>query len=115
MSVTGLGLSEAEHSELVALLQRLIQFPTEDPPGRELELARFVHDKLVASGITSDLIEFQPDRANVVRVSKDEGSVLAWSFPPISIRYRQARATGGFLPLRVRSAMAESMGVVHLT
>lgn len=110
MSVTGLGLSEAEHSELVALLQRLIQFPTEDPPGRELELARFVHDKLVASGITSDLIEFQPDRANVVARLKGRGErpglVFSahfdtlpagqgdWRFPPFEGQISDGRVYG---------------------
>jgi succinyl-diaminopimelate desuccinylase len=110
MSVAAPGLTEAEHNELVTLLQRLIQFPTEDPPGREIELARFVHDILTASGITSDLIEFQPGRANVVARLKGRGERPglvfsahfdtlpagrgAWQFPPFEGQISEGRVHG---------------------
>lgn len=106
----GRHLSEAEQRELVALLQQLIQFPTEDPPGRELELARFVHDTLTASGLQSDLVEFEPGRANVVArlpgrgnhpglvfsahldtLPAGEGS---WQFPPFEGRVSDGRVYG---------------------
>lgn len=73
MGLTALRLSEAEQSQLITLLQRLIQFPTEDPPGSELQLAYFVHETLMESRITSNLIEFQPGRANVVARLKGQG------------------------------------------
>jgi succinyl-diaminopimelate desuccinylase len=110
LSLSGTRLSEAEQSELIALLQRLIQFPTEDPPGRELELAHFVHDTLTASGLTSNLVEFQPGRANVVARLKGQGERPGlifsahldtlpagegtWRFPPFEGRVSNGRVYG---------------------
>lgn len=59
-------LTEPDQRELLQLLQRLIQFPTEDPPGREIEMARFLQDTLQAWGLDAELDEFQPGRANVL-------------------------------------------------
>ena len=61
-------------SDVIDLLQRLIQFETCDPPGREIEIATFVHERLVAAGLQSDLDEFQPGRANVVARVKGSGN-----------------------------------------
>ncbi|MGD8245298.1 MAG: M20 family metallopeptidase [Anaerolineae bacterium] len=110
MRLSGRHFTEAEQSELVALLQRLIQFPTEDPPGRELELARFVRDTLAASGFTSNLVEFQPGRANVVARLKGQGErpglVFSahldtlpagegtWQFPPFEGHVSDGRVYG---------------------
>ena len=59
-------LTSTEQSELIALLQRLIQFPTEDPPGHEIEMARFLAETLESWGISAELDEFLPNRANVI-------------------------------------------------
>lgn len=67
-------LSPGEQEELIALLQRLIQFPTEDPPGHEIEMAQFVYKTLTAWGITAVLDEFLPGRANVLGRVKGDGS-----------------------------------------
>ncbi len=67
-------LSEEERGELVALLQRLIQFPTEDPPGHELEMARFLYETMQEWGFDSTLDEFEPGRANVLARIKGDGS-----------------------------------------
>jgi succinyl-diaminopimelate desuccinylase len=107
---SGRHLSQAEQGELIALLQRLIQFPTEDPPGRELELARFVHDTLTTSGLTSNLVEFQPGRANVVarlRGQEEHPGLIfsahldtlpagegTWQFPPFEGHVSNGRVYG---------------------
>jgi succinyl-diaminopimelate desuccinylase len=88
----------------------LIQFPTEDPPGRELELARFVHDALTVSGFTSNLVEFQPGRANVVARLRGQGQRSGlifsahldtlpagegtWRFPPFEGHVSDGRVYG---------------------
>ena len=103
-------LSEVEQADLVALLQRLIQFPTEDPPGRELELACFVHDTLKESGLASNLVAFQPGRANVVARLPGQGECPGlifsahldtlpvgegtWHFPPFEGRVSEGRVYG---------------------
>ncbi len=67
-------LNRAEQDELVSLLQRLIQFPTEDPPGREIDMARFLCETLEGWGIPAEIDEFMPGRANVIgRVRGDGG------------------------------------------
>jgi succinyl-diaminopimelate desuccinylase len=75
-TAAGLGfhLTGTEQEELVRLLQRLIQFPTPDPPGREIEMARFLHDTLQAWGLDSQLDEFVPGRANVIARLRGDGS-----------------------------------------
>lgn len=67
-------LTESDQQALVQLLQRLIQFPTEDPPGREIEMARFLQDTLQAWGIDAALDEFEPGRANVQARLRGDGT-----------------------------------------
>ena len=53
-------------SDVIALLRRLVRRETCDPPGREIEVATLVHERLDAAGLESRLDEFEPGRANVV-------------------------------------------------
>ena len=53
-------------ADVVALLQALVRLRSEDPPGRELEVAHHVHAVLEAAGIETLVDEFAPGRANVV-------------------------------------------------
>lgn len=48
------------------LLADLIRHESPDPPGREIEIARFVHGELERYGIEAELDEFAPGRANVL-------------------------------------------------
>ena len=98
LSDSSFHLTGTEQEELVRLLQQLIRFPTPDPPGREIEMARFVHDTLQAWGLDSQLDEFAPGRVNVVARLRGGGSgpgliysahldtmtvgTQAWDFPP---------------------------------
>jgi Acetylornithine deacetylase/Succinyl-diaminopimelate desuccinylase and related deacylases len=52
--------------ETVALLQRLIQFDTRNPPGNELPLARFLVSTFESAGIPVQLFEPTPGRGQVV-------------------------------------------------
>ncbi|MFT5194895.1 MAG: succinyl-diaminopimelate desuccinylase [Cellvibrionaceae bacterium] len=73
-------LAGTEQAELVSLLQRLIQFPTEDPPGREIEMAQFLCAILKDWGIPAEMDEFLPNRANVIGRVKGDGSQPALIF-----------------------------------
>jgi len=91
-------LDPAHRDGLVALLQRLIQFPTEDPPGREIEMARFMYETTQEMGMISQIDEFRPGRANVIARIKGNGTkpglvfsahfdtmptgTKAWTYPP---------------------------------
>ncbi len=73
-------LTESDRQGLVQLLQRLIQFPTEDPPGREIEMARFIRDMLQSWGLDATLDEFEPDRANVTARLRGDGTCPGLAF-----------------------------------
>lgn len=73
-------LDADEQQELLSFLQALIRFPTEDPPGGEIELASFLHDTLRRWGLDAQLDEFAPGRANVIaRVGGGTARGLAFS------------------------------------
>jgi len=56
----------AVKAEAVALLQSLIRFNTTNPPGNELPLARFIHEKFSGEGIESRLLTPAENRGAVV-------------------------------------------------
>lgn len=103
-------LNEQERDELVGLVQRLIQFPTEDPPGHEIEMAHFLHETLQSWGFASTLDEFEPGRANVVARVKGNGSrpglvfsahidtmtigTGAWRYPPFGGEIHEGKLFG---------------------
>ena len=55
---------------LVALTQKLIQINSENPPGNELEIARFLKNYLEDFGLKCKLYEFASCRTNVVGLLK---------------------------------------------
>ena len=67
-------------SAVTELLRTLVRMDTRDPPGREIELARLVHDRLLRAGISSELDEFSPARANVVARLRGRGERPALVF-----------------------------------
>ncbi len=89
-----------EGEEVIKLLGKLVQYDSADPPGRELDIARFVSDYLTQHGVSCVLDEFLPGRANVLaRIpgkQRDGGLVFSshldtvpvgnhpWRFPPFS-------------------------------
>lgn len=64
----------------VELLADLVKLETCDPPGREVEIARFVYERLGASGIDAAIDEFEPGRANVLARLKGRGNRPALVF-----------------------------------
>lgn len=66
---------EAAHEELVAFLRDLIRIPSinpPDPPGPEMDAARFIAGVLRAEGLDPEVIESAPGRGNVtVRLRGD--------------------------------------------
>lgn len=61
-------------AEVVELLQRCIRFDTVNPPGNELELARYVHTVLSEAGVESQLIEPAPQRGTVIAHLRGTGA-----------------------------------------
>lgn len=77
----GLSMTEAfEAGRVGALLERLVAFRTENPPGREFEAARFLGDLLGRRGFSIELQEVDGDgRANVVaRLENGAGPAFAF-------------------------------------
>jgi succinyl-diaminopimelate desuccinylase len=86
-------------------LERLVAINTENPPGRELEAAQFLRDRLNTLGFSTELDEAYPGRANVVAVfDNGDGPVFAfnshidvvpagegWSHPPFQLQERGGR------------------------
>jgi succinyl-diaminopimelate desuccinylase len=50
----------------IRFLQQVVAVDSCDPPGNEIEIARFVHQALLDLGVEVRLDEFQPGRANVL-------------------------------------------------
>ena len=63
----------AVEAETVALLQRLIQFDTTNPPGNELPLARHIEKTLTAEGIETQFLIPAENRAAVVARIRGNG------------------------------------------
>lgn len=108
--MTNSPLPSQARDELVSLTQHLLQFPTEDPPGYEIEMAQFIHATAQMMGMESKIDEFQPDRANVIARVKGNGSqpslvfsahfdtmtigTKAWTHPPFGGEIHEGRIYG---------------------
>ena len=62
-------------AETIAVLQRLIQFDTTNPPGNELPLAQWIHELFAAEGIESQVIVSAPNRGFVIARIRGAGKV----------------------------------------
>ena len=68
---------EAAHEELVAFLRDLIRIPSinpPDPPGPEMDAARFIAGVLRAEGLDPEVIESAPGRGNVTVRLRGDGT-----------------------------------------
>ncbi|MBB5538854.1 M20 family metallopeptidase [Rhizobium giardinii] len=61
----------------IRFLQQIVAIDSCDPPGREIEVARLVHQELLALGVDSELDEFLPGRANVLGRIRGTGEKAA--------------------------------------
>jgi succinyl-diaminopimelate desuccinylase len=66
--------------DAIEFLSRIVQVPSCDPPGGELEVARMVHEAMLSLGIESILDEFQPGRANVLGRVRGSGKRKSFVF-----------------------------------
>jgi len=94
-----------DRSYMFECLERLVAINTENPPGRELEGAAFLRDRLSALGFATELQEPIPGRANVVAtLDNGDGPVFAfnshidvvpagdgWTNPPFKLVERNNR------------------------
>jgi acetylornithine deacetylase/succinyl-diaminopimelate desuccinylase len=89
-------------------LAALVAIDTQNPPGREIEAARFLRDLLAGDGFDVALSEYEPGRANVVaRLENGGGKVFAfnthmdvvpvgdgWASDPMKLREADGRLYG---------------------
>ncbi|WP_144110441.1 M20 family metallopeptidase [Paraburkholderia sp. BCC1886] len=66
--------------DVIELLAKLVGHDTADPPGNEVEIARFIVRFLEENGVESELDEFLPGRANVLATIKGKRSDQALVF-----------------------------------
>jgi acetylornithine deacetylase/succinyl-diaminopimelate desuccinylase family protein len=93
---------------LIATLARLVAANTENPPGREIEAARYLSDRLAGLGLTVDMRDIAEGRPNVVaRLDNGPGPVFAfnshmdvvpagsgWTSDPFTLRSKDGRLIG---------------------
>ena len=91
---------QAATDEAVEYLCALIRFDTTNPPGNELECARYLADLLAKEGMQPEVFEPEKDRGNIIGRLKGDGSkkplllmshldvvpaeVSRWEVPPFS-------------------------------
>ncbi len=87
----------------IELLQELIQIDTSNPPGREIDAAKYIKEVLAREGIESNIIETNPGRGNLaakIPGGDDDPLVLLshldvapaegeWDIPPFSGKKHQ--------------------------
>lgn len=91
---------ERRSDDLIALCSRLIQFPSENPPGDSREISRFIIDYLAQYGIETQIYEASPTMWNLLAtIGRQPGKHLiycghtdvvpagersGWAVPPFS-------------------------------
>jgi acetylornithine deacetylase/succinyl-diaminopimelate desuccinylase family protein len=97
-----------DHARMKAMLEKLVSFDTENPPGRELEAARYLAEELRASGFETRVDEFMPGRSNVIATFRNgDGPTFAynshidvvpagsgWTQDPFRLTEREGRLYG---------------------
>src|SRR6267143_1442284 len=63
-----------QDNEIVALLRDYLRIDTSNPPGNELKAARFFKDWFDREGISSEIFEIAPGRADLVARLKGNGT-----------------------------------------
>ncbi len=105
-----MGHEPAVDTDIEEFLREIVAIESCDPPGREVDVARVVHDRLLAFGIEAEFDEFQEGRANVLGrisgVGRKRPLVMSahldtvpvgqqpWSFGPFSGAIRGDRMLG---------------------
>ena len=103
-------LAAVEEDSVVKLLQKIIRIESTNPPGNELDLARWLAGYFAEAGIRADVLEYEGRRANLVARLKGSGTSPAlvfsahldtvpagevgWMFPPFSGTLHEGRVYG---------------------
>src|SRR5678810_583069 len=58
----------------VDLMQQYLRINTSNPPGNEIQTARFFKDLFDKNGIESEIFEYKPSRANIIARLKGNGT-----------------------------------------
>jgi len=70
----------ADPAQILGLLERLVAFDTQNPPGQEIDAARYLAATVAGFGFTAELQEIADGRANVVaRLDNGRGPTLAFN------------------------------------
>jgi acetylornithine deacetylase/succinyl-diaminopimelate desuccinylase-like protein len=64
----------AAETETIQFLQQLVRLDTSNPPGNEIQAAQYIKSVFDKEGISSEIIESAPGRANLVARLKGNGS-----------------------------------------
>ena len=101
-------LASPDESRMKRELAQLVALRTENPPGREIEAARFLAGWLEREGFSISIDEYKPGRSNVVaRLDNGSGPTLAlnthmdvvpagegWSADPFTLREADGKLYG---------------------
>ena len=69
-----------DEAKMLSLLEKLVAFDTQNPPGHEVEAAGLLEHELRGMGLDTSLSEFKPGRANVIaRLDNGPGPVFAFN------------------------------------
>ena len=86
-------------NDVIPLLKKLIQFNTENPPGRTIEAVKFIANILKSGGIKCEIQEYEEGHANLIaEYGEGEKSIILtghidtvisgdkkrWTYPPLS-------------------------------
>ena len=103
-------LAAVKEDSVVKLLQKVIQIESTNPPGNELDLARWLADYLAQAGVEAELLEYGEKHANLVARLRGTGTRPAlifsahmdtvpagevpWMFPPFSGTLHEGKIYG---------------------
>ena len=96
---------------LITLTQKLVQIDSQNPPGNELEMVRFIREYLDSFGLKSKIYEFAKNRPNIIcRLESDNPyakTILisphldtvpagrGWKYPPLKGIIKGDKIYGG--------------------
>jgi len=103
-------LAAVEEDSVVELLQKVIRIESTNPPGNELDLARWLADYFAEAGVEAEVLEYEGKRANLVARLQGSGSrpalifsahmdtvpagEMPWTFPPFSGTLHEGKVYG---------------------
>jgi acetylornithine deacetylase/succinyl-diaminopimelate desuccinylase family protein len=101
-------LATIDQDETLELLRELIRIPSENPPGHELEKARYLQEFFARNGLEAKLEEVEPGRPNVIaEFGAGSGPLLVlcghidtvpagegWTFDPFGAEIADGRVYG---------------------